>query len=101
MPGSAVNVCPATAEPLNDGNTVFCGATGAAPTTPETALAADAEPAEFEAVTTTRTVPPTSAPTSRYEAEVADVMSAQPCPDESQRCHWYVNVGAGDPLQLP
>ena len=66
---------------------MFCGATGAAATTPETTLAADAEPAEFEPVTTTRTVPPTSAPTNRYEAEVAEAMSAQPCPAWSQRCH--------------
>ena len=37
LPGSAVNVCPCTAEPLNDGNTVFCGATGAAATTADAA----------------------------------------------------------------
>ena len=77
------------------------GATGAAATTAETALAADAEPAEFEPVTTTRTVAPTSPMASRYDALVADATSVQFWPAASHCCHWYVNVGAGDPLQLP
>jgi hypothetical protein len=70
-------------------------------TTPETALVAARDPAEFEPVTTTRTVPPTSALPSRYDDPVAPVTEIQPAPELLQRCHWYAKVGAGDPVQLP
>ena len=45
-------------------------------------------PAAFVAVTTTRTVAPTSAAVSAYVALVAPAMSVQVAPVASQRRHW-------------
>jgi hypothetical protein len=69
------------------GALVFAGAAGAAVTTPVCDEDALLEPAPFEAVTATRTVPPTSPVTSVYAFEVAPAMSAQPAPLLSQRRH--------------
>jgi hypothetical protein len=57
-----------------------------------TLLGADAAvvcPAVFVAVTDTSTVLPTSPLVSVYEADVADPISEQFSPPESQRRHWY------------
>src|SRR5207248_6548239 len=49
-------------------------------------------PSAFTAVTSTRTVRPTSAAVSLYVFATAPVMLAQPLPLLLQRCHWYVNA---------
>ena len=46
------------------------------------------EPASFDAVTIARTVWPTSAAFSLYEAAFAPEMFVQPLPEELQSCHW-------------
>ena len=85
-PGDAVRVCPTCAVPLIVGGAVFAGADGAACTTVVSALDADAEPTEFAAVTTTRSVAPTSACTGAYDWPVAPEISEQLPPE--QRRHW-------------
>jgi hypothetical protein len=49
------------------------------------------EPARFFAVTTNRSVWPTSAARTPYVVPVAPAASVQPAPDWSQRCHWDEN----------
>jgi hypothetical protein len=66
---------------------MFAGCVATAVTTPVAAEEADDEPALFDAVTTTRTVEPTSADTSVYVLPVAPPMSTQLAPAESQRRH--------------
>jgi hypothetical protein len=88
-PTSALSVCPSCAEPDTDGNTVFAGAVAAAVTTPVAADEADDDPALFDAVTSTRTVEPTSADANVYVLPVAGAMSEQFPPPVSQRRHWY------------
>src|SRR4051794_41405429 len=58
-------------------------------------------PPAFVAVTTTRTVLPTSTGTRSYVAAVAPVMSAQLAPAASQRCHWCAKEIAGVPVHVP
>jgi hypothetical protein len=85
------------------GYTVLVGGltTPATVTTPVAAEAADGvEPAAFEAVTTTRNVPPTSAETTAYDALVAPPMVEHAPPDELHRCHRYVNVPEA-PFHVP
>lgn len=48
-------------------------------------------PARFFAVTTTRSVLPTSAPRTPYVLPVAPLTSEQLAPASLQRCHWYEN----------
>ena len=69
------------------GSAVFTGALAAADTTAVCTELALLEPTEFEPVTATRNVEPTSAATSAYVCAVAAAMSTQPAPDESQRRH--------------
>ncbi len=82
-----------TVSPLGSemlGGAVFAGGltTPACVTTPVAFDGDDAvEPAAFDAVTTTRSLWPTSAPTTAYVEAVAPPMSAQPLPAESQRRH--------------
>src|SRR5438094_7536705 len=52
-------------------------------------LAGVEDPAEFEAVTATLRVLPTSPLATAYVDAVAPVIGAQPSPAELQRCHWY------------
>jgi hypothetical protein len=54
-----------------------------------------ATPTALVAVTTQRTVLPTSAATRTYVLEVAPLIGVV------TRCHWYVNVGAGEPNHVP
>src|SRR5438874_6488612 len=73
------SVPPTTAEPESAGRTEFDGPFFE-PTTSVAADVADALPSELIAVTTTRTVWPTSPATSVYVLLVAAVMSPQPVP---------------------
>jgi hypothetical protein len=50
---------------------------------------------ELVAVTTQRIVLPTSAATNTYVLEVAPLIGVV------TRCHWYVKVGVGTPVQVP
>jgi hypothetical protein len=77
------------------------GATAAAATTPVADEEADDEPALFDAVTTTRTVEPTSADVSGYVCPVAPATSLQPFPLWLQRCHWYAYAIGAVPDQEP
>jgi hypothetical protein len=65
---------------------------------PETVLAL---PAEFVAVSRTRSLWPTSVAARRYAFTVAPGTLAQlaSAPVPSQRYHWYVIVGAGLPVK--
>src|SRR6185312_7987564 len=104
VPGSAVSVSPATAEPLIDAATVFAGAAGATSTTAVTSEGDVSLPASLVAVTTTRMEEPTSSgATSTYVESAASSMSAQlpGSPPSLHRCHWYANVGAGMPVHVP
>ena len=80
-----VNVCPCCAVPEITGADTTDGADDDEATT---AVAADvevAEPAEFDAVTVTRNVFPTSVDTNRYDCPVGP--TTQLFPPESQRYH--------------
>jgi hypothetical protein len=94
-PELADSTWPDWAVPEIVGRAVFDGAAGAACTTAVCADVAVADPAEFDAVTATRIVEPTSAETSVYAAAVAPEILTQFAPEESQRCHWYAyEIGA-------
>jgi len=71
------------------GVTVGGGGTGSGATTDVAALVVEAEPPAFEAVTTTRTVRPTSLLVRTYCPLVAPEMPAHPAPPVSQLCHAY------------
>ena len=58
-------------------------------------------PFAFVAATMTRSVLPTSSDAVEYVWLVASVMSRQPAPVASQRCHWYVNEVGVAPFQVP
>jgi hypothetical protein len=99
VPVVAVSVCPSCAVPEIVGNEVFAGAT---PVTTAVALdVAGVEPAAFAAVTTTRSVEPTSAGPTAYVAEVWPETFVQFAPVLSQRRHWYVYVNGGVPDHVP
>ena len=61
---------------------------GAADTTAVCADKAVLAPPEFDAVTATRIVEPTSAAVNPYVCAVAPGTSLQAEPAASQRCHW-------------
>jgi hypothetical protein len=61
---------------------------GAAATSAVCADVASVDPAAFEAVTSARSVLPTSVLVSAKVLTVAPVMTAQAPPAESQRFHW-------------
>jgi hypothetical protein len=85
-PGSAVSVSPARGVPPTDGRSALAGATGvmASPAGDE----AVAVPAALPAVTSTRTVWPTRAPSSVSVASVASSIGVHVRPSPSQRTHW-------------
>jgi hypothetical protein len=58
-------------------------------------------PAEFAAVTRSRSVLPTSAVPSVRVVPVAPLMAVHEPPDEVQRSHWRVSVGTGFPVHVP
>src|SRR4051794_18131877 len=64
---------------------------------PETAFVL---PERFVAVTTTRSVLPTSAERTPYDFAVASGTDTQAAPCASQRCHWYENERT-PPVQVP
>ena len=99
VPVVAERVCPSRAVPEITGATVLTGAVGA--TTAVTAENADALPPPFVPVTRERSVPPTSAATAVYVEAVASGMSVHEAPAALQRCHWYVKVIVGEPVQVP
>ena len=82
----AVRVCPSCAVPETVGAPVFDG--GAAATVAVADEVALLEPAEFDAVTVTRIVEPTSELLAAYVCAVAPPMSAQLPPLASQWRHW-------------
>ena len=67
---------------------MFTGALAAADTTAVGAELALLEPTEFEPVTATRNVEPTSAATTVYDCDVAPLTLVQLFPLVSQRRHW-------------
>ena len=85
--------------PETTGTTVFTG--GAAATTAVTTDTAVELPAAFVPVTFDRSVLPTSAETAVYVDDVAPARSTQLAPAALQRCHWYVYVIVGVPVQVP
>src|SRR4051794_28672251 len=86
VPFATVRVVPSRAAPVIAGNEVFCG--GAAVTTAVAAEVAARVPAPFDALTTIRSVDPTSADVSVYEDVAAGMMSMQAAPVELHRRHW-------------
>jgi len=78
---------------------VFAGAV--IDTTPVAGEVADAEPAEFFAVTVARTVCPTSLDVSTYVEAAAPEIAEQLFPFESQRCQAYVYEIGVTPTHVP
>src|SRR5438094_380107 len=88
VPSVSVSVSPSVVIPEIAGGAVSAGGIATATTTALGVLAAEVEPTELVAVTTTTIVEPTSAEVSASVVLVAPAMSAQFAPAESQRCHW-------------
>ena len=86
VPLSTDTVWPTCAVPCGFGCFVALGAVPAAAIVPVGLDAADARPAELEAVTTTRIVLPTSELPRVYVVPVAPEMSPQLLPELLQRC---------------
>jgi hypothetical protein len=86
VPVEAVKVVATTGEPEIVGSNVLFGTAGAV-TTAVGADAATAEPPEFEAVTRTRSVKPTSPTVAVYVLPVAPASAAHVAPAGSQRLH--------------
>src|SRR6185437_1952598 len=87
LPFETRSVSPTVALPVTVGRTEFVGPF-AELTGSVAADVADALPSVFDAVTTTRSVWPTSPVTGVYDFDVALVMSPHPRPSDAQRCHW-------------
>jgi hypothetical protein len=85
VPRSVVSVCPSRTTPETLGAVVLAGATAA--TVAVWMLADAVGPAPLVAVTTARSVDPTSAPVGVYVVAVAPARSAQFAPAASQRRH--------------
>jgi hypothetical protein len=86
VPVVALSVWPFWGVPVTIGDEVSAGGTAWTGAVGEE-VACWLPPA-LDAVTSTSSVPPTSAVTIVYVAEVAPVMLAQFAPFESQRFHW-------------
>src|SRR5215213_602200 len=87
LPRSAVNVCPSRGAPETAGALVLAGAMPA--TTSVGADEAEWEPPALVAVTTARTVEPTSTERRRNVESVAPAIVAHAPPEASQRRHSY------------
>ena len=106
VPGFAVKTEPTVAVPVIVGATVLAGAAGI-PTVDSELIAA--VPAVLVAVTRTDTYWPPSAATNVYVAAVAAAITTQPAGTVSEvtvcwvvhRYQARVNVGAGEPVQVP
>jgi hypothetical protein len=83
------------------GSEALLGATPVVTTTTVGADVAVGDPAEFDAVTATRIVAPTSAITSVYVCPLAPAIDVQLPPPVSQRSHWYAYAIGAVPVQLP
>ena len=88
VPWASVSTCPLLAVPEIVGATVLTGEPAAPATTPVGEESALLAPAEFVAVTLTRSVEPESAAWTAYVCAVAPLIVAQLAPLELQRCHW-------------
>ena len=92
LPFEAARTLCSSATPLIKGGARFAGGggggAGTGATTGVALLVAEAEPPAFDAVTTTRSVFPTSAEARAYCEEAAPEIEAQLAPAESQRRHW-------------
>src|SRR6185295_12118152 len=95
-PVEAVSVWLYCAVPVIAGSAVFVGAASAV-TTAVCADVAEAEPTALVAVTTTRSVRPTSLAFTTYVEEVAPPIGEHVA---VQLCHWYANE-VGLPVQVP
>jgi hypothetical protein len=82
-----VSTSPCCAVPDTVGTPVFEGADAAAVIVAVCAELAEVEPPAFVAVTTERTVSPTSAACNVYVVDVAPLMFEQ-LEEDVQRCHW-------------
>ena len=80
---------PCVVVPLTAGSAVLDGAVAGAVTTAEAAELAELEPPALPAVTTERTVWPTSPDARVYRLPVAPAMVEQVLPELLQSCHWY------------
>jgi hypothetical protein len=99
-PGDAVSFSPSRDVPEIVGRAEFSGACAAATTDVRPEIAA-AAPAEFVAVTDTRSVWPTSAEATTYVWLVAFRIGEQFAAALSQRVHWYENTIGVVPLHDP
>ena len=90
-PAWLVSVDPTCAVPVIVGAARFT----VGPVTSAVALSAEANPLALVAVTVTRMRYPASPAAMTYVLVVSPTMSAQLMPAESQRLHWYENVGRG------
>jgi hypothetical protein len=97
-PLEPVSDCPCRTTPEIEGGAMF---TGAELTTADLGEVAVADPELLAAVTVTLSVEPASAATAMYVAALAPTIGEQFAPALSQRNHWKVNEGAGDPLHVP
>ncbi len=86
LPFVLLSVCPSTGVPEMSGSTPFRRPDGR--TGNVWAEVAEADPPPFEAVTTTRMVEPTSAPTSEYVEPWRRRCSRTTPPRRLQRRHW-------------
>jgi hypothetical protein len=84
-------------------NVVVTGGTSSvtSATTPVRSEVVMSLPNEFDAVTRTRRVLPTSAVRTPYDSLVAPVTATHSAPAASQRSHWYVNRVGTPPVYLP
>ncbi len=97
-PPTAVSVSPTSASPVTVGNDVLFGAAGGSGTTSVSADDADAEPAPFEAVTTTANDEPMSPGEIAYNEVVAPGISEQA---PSHCCHWNAYEIGAVPVHEP
>ena len=100
VPVEVVSVAPSTAEPEMSGSAVFTGAVCAV----TTAVWADwalVAPSGFVAVSSTRSVEPTSPGATTWVCPVSPAIAAQPAPTASQRSHASAKPIGGVPVQEP
>jgi hypothetical protein len=93
VPVDLDNVSSTLGEPLMTGGTLLRGLLDDVELGWTTRVTSDVagrpRPPSLAAVSTTRTVCPTSEPVSVYVRFVAPAMAAQLLPDPSQSSHWY------------
>jgi hypothetical protein len=92
VPVLVVRIWPSTAEPLTDGSAVLVGAGGGGGGSEAMAAVAaelaGVDPPALLAVTTARSVWPTSPATSVWLKDVAPLTFEHDAPEELQSCHW-------------